>query len=549
MEQIPKEYETKRLDHLGIVAGICKQIDLVNIIDESLPTPSNRKVSCGQATLAMVLNAMGLTGRALYLMPEYMHNKPVDLLIGEGLEASDFNDDALGRGLDELFQAGITGLFADIAAAAVKVFNIEHQYVHLDTSSLSLQGQYESEVAKEAVEKRGAVQITHGYSKDKRPDLKQVVVTLITSQESALPLWLEVLDGNSSDTKSFVSTVHSYCKQLEDEKEPWFIMDSASYSQENLTQWGETHWLTRVPETSAVAKRIVRCVSTDEMEVMGDGYRIFPLCSIYGGVKQRWLLVYSQQAYERGSKQLDKQVQRAYESAEKAVRQLSRVRYSCEADARSALAQQSASLKWHCISDDVVPIPKYAHPGRPAKGVVPTIVGWRVVGELVEKQAEIAQARQWKGRFILATNELESDTLSDSAMLSVYKTQASSVERGFRFLKDPMFFADSLFLKSPARIMAMIMVMGLALLVYALAERELRCQLQLQNETLPHQTGKPTQSITMRRVAQIFEGVDLLITRSGATIVSRQILNLSPVRVKIIRLFGLDVQRCYFLPP
>ena len=48
-----------------------------------------------------------------------------------------------------------------------------------------------------------AVEIRHGYSKEHRPDLKQVVVTLITSQASALPLWLEVLDGNSSDKESF----------------------------------------------------------------------------------------------------------------------------------------------------------------------------------------------------------------------------------------------------------------------------------------------------------------------------------------------------------
>jgi hypothetical protein len=62
-----------------------------------LPKPSGRKVSCGQATLAMVLNGLGFTGRALYLMPEYMENKPVDLLIDEDLVASDFNDDTLGK--------------------------------------------------------------------------------------------------------------------------------------------------------------------------------------------------------------------------------------------------------------------------------------------------------------------------------------------------------------------------------------------------------------------------------------------------------------------
>lgn len=549
METIPNEYKTQRLDHLGIVAGICKQINLVNIIDESLPTPSNRKVSCGQATVAMVLNALGLTGRALYLMPEYMHNKPVDLLLGDGLVAADFNDDTLGRALDELFQAGVTELFARVATSAVEVFKIEHEYVHLDTSSMSLQGQYESEVAKEAVEQRGAVQITHGYSKDKRPDLKQVVVTLITSQSSALPLWLEVLDGNSNDTNSFVSTVENYCKQMTGDNVPWFIMDSASYSQKNLSQWDEIRWLTRVPETSTAAKDILCCVPTHEMEAMENGYRVFPVGSIYGGVKQRWLLVYSQQAYEREGKRLDKQVQRAHEAAEKTVHQLSHVQFSCQTDAQNALNQGQGLLKWHRIAGEVVPIEKYARPGRPAKGAVPTIVGWRIQGELVEKKAEIAEARQWKGRFILATNELDDDALPDLEMLSAYKTQTASVERGFRFLKDPMFFADSLFLKNPARIMAMIMVMGLALLIYALAERELRRQLQLQNETIPHQTGKPTQAITMRRVAQIFEGVDLLVIHSGKAIVARKILNLSPIRLKIIRLFGSEVQSCYLLPP
>ncbi|VAW33407.1 hypothetical protein MNBD_CHLOROFLEXI01-593 [hydrothermal vent metagenome] len=68
-------------------------------------------------------------------------------------------------------------------------------------------------------------------------------------------------------------------------------------------------------------------------------------------------------------------------------------------------------MKWHRVNGKIVPIKKYASPGRPAKGAVPAIVGWCVQGELVEKQAEIVQARQWKGRFILATNELDAEAL------------------------------------------------------------------------------------------------------------------------------------------
>ena len=58
-------YETQRIDHLGIVAGICQEISLVEAVD-ALVKASERKVSCGQGTQAMILNALGFVGRALW---------------------------------------------------------------------------------------------------------------------------------------------------------------------------------------------------------------------------------------------------------------------------------------------------------------------------------------------------------------------------------------------------------------------------------------------------------------------------------------------------
>lgn len=547
MESKAYEYEIKRIDHLGIVAGICRQINLVQIIDESLPTPGNRKVSCGQATQAMVLNALGLSGRALYLMPEYMQNKPVDLLIGEGLVAEDFNDDTLGRALDELQQAGVTELFARVAASAVEVFQVETTYAHLDSTTFSLHGAYESEDAQRAVKAMGAVEIRQGYSKAQRPDLKQIVVTLITSQASALPLWLEVLDGNSSDKESFRQSVQAYTRQLEGETPPWFIMDSAGYSLENLTTWQTIPWVARVPETIGEAKRVIEAVSTACMEDIGNGYRISPLGNTYAAIRQRWLLIYSQQAYVRESKGLDKQVAQAGEKAEKEWLALQRTTFPCESDAQAALTRLAEHLAWHTPLAQIIPVKKYAKVGRPSKDAVAQIVGWQVTGQLTRKDVVVEDARQWLGRFIVATNILDEALLPDRSLLNCYKDQSSAVERGFRFLKDPMFFADSLFLKSPARIMAMIMVMGLALLIYALAERQIRQQLAACNETIPDQKGKPTQTPTMRRVAQIFEGVDILSVRLNGQIIYRRVLNLSPVREKILRLFAPDVLNCYLV--
>ena len=105
-----QSYETKRIDHLGLAAGICHEIDLIETIDQAVG-PSDRKVSCGAAVQAMVLNGLGFTSRALYLMPQYLDNKPVDLLVAPDLSAEDFNDDTLGRSLDQLFETGVTADF------------------------------------------------------------------------------------------------------------------------------------------------------------------------------------------------------------------------------------------------------------------------------------------------------------------------------------------------------------------------------------------------------------------------------------------------------
>jgi len=142
-------------------------------------------------------------------MPDYLRNKPVDLLIDAGLTADDFNDDTLGRCLDDLYAAGVTEVFYQVAAHALQVYGIRSRFVHLDSSSFHLHGAYDADEPE-----REAISITYGYSRDHRPDLKQVVLQLITQHKSALPVWLEVLSGNSNDKKSFKATIKAYCKQL-----------------------------------------------------------------------------------------------------------------------------------------------------------------------------------------------------------------------------------------------------------------------------------------------------------------------------------------------
>jgi transposase len=532
-------YETQRIDHLGIVAGICQEISLIEKIDAQVKA-SERKVSCGRGTQAMILNALGFVGRALYLMPDYLHNKPVDLLIDPDLTAEDFNDDTLGRCLDDLYEAGVTEVFYQVASHALQVYGIHSRFVHLDSSSFHLHGAYAVDEPE-----REAVSVTYGYSKDHRPDLKQVVLQLITHHKSALPTWLEVLSGNSNDKKTFKDTLKAYYKQLNTQEKPYIVMDSAGYTEDTLKEARDILWVTRVPETLAQAKQLVTDTQAAELAELEPGYSGKEVEREYAGIQQRWLVVFSQAAQSRELKTLEKAQARELEKAQKEWRKLAGQTFNCQADAEKALKQFNEKWKYQRATAQVTPVLQYPKRGRPAADDQKEVVGYTLGGAVAENAPAIDEAKRSLGRFIIATNDLDRERLSSRAMLENYKDQGVSVERGFRFLKDPLFFAHSLFLKKPERIMALLMIMGLSLLIYSLAERKLRQALKEMNATLPDQRRKPTQNPTIRWVFQLFEGLDILLVKQNEQVLLRQLLNLRPAQEQVITLLGPQVQNCY----
>ena len=147
-----------------------------------------------------------------------------------------------------------------------------------------------------------------------------------------------------------------------------------------------------------------------------------------------------------------------------------------------------------------------------------------------------------KGKFVIATNCKELDP--DEALREYKGLQG--VERGFRFIKDPLVFASSVFLKSPKRIVSLVMIMALSLLVYSLAQYKLRKALADLKETLPDQKKKPTVKPTMRWIFQQFEGIHLLLYEDkNATV--QKVLNLNDVHRKVLKLLGSHYEKTYLL--
>ena len=158
----------------------------------------------------------------------------------------------------------------------------------------------------------------------------------------------------------------------------------------------------------------------------------------------------------------------------------------------------------------------------------------------VDAEAIAIQTRQ-AGRFVLATNQLDVEELSNDEMIAKYKEQQAA-ERGFAFLKDPLFFTDSVFLKTPERVEALAMVMGLCLLVYTLAQRQLRQQLQSTKSGVKNQLGKLPDRPTLRWIFQCFHSVHLVIVNQV-----EQICNLTSEQLEILRFFPEACQSYYLL--
>jgi transposase len=180
-------YLNERLDHLGIVAGVCHEIGLATWLDAQEPT-NRQQVRVGTATVAIILNGLGFRNRQLYLVPQFFANKPVEHLLGAGINAEMLNDDCLGRTLDWLYTHDLTKLFAGIATRARQIFGIKAEQVHVDTTSFSVSGEYRQD---EKTEAETVIAITYGYSRDHREDLKQWMLALATTHDGDVPLFLQ----------------------------------------------------------------------------------------------------------------------------------------------------------------------------------------------------------------------------------------------------------------------------------------------------------------------------------------------------------------------
>ena len=346
MQALSPALEVYPVHPLPILKAYADQLGLVSLINHYVPTEMG--VDAGTVVLAMVLDT--LSGRSpLYRLEEFFAQQDTELLLGKAVPPQALNDDTAGRVLDRLYDFGTMRLFTACAVRAATRFGLERRYVHFDTTSRSVWGDSHFAETQDL-----PLQVTYGYSKDKRPDLKQCVLSTLCV-DRAVPIWGKPEDGNASD-KSLNTTLLAEMAQLlachgVAPGAYIYIADAALVTADNLAALGDTLFITRLPATYSECGRVIaEAVARNQWEEVGvlaqtpptqhrpgTCYKVAEDVVTLYGKTYRAVVVHSSHHDQRRHKRLEREVQASSTTLAATVRAAAQQEYclSCRCRGRS----------------------------------------------------------------------------------------------------------------------------------------------------------------------------------------------------------------------
>src|SRR5256712_2428825 len=416
----------ERLDHLGVVASVIKDLGLIEMIDARLLVHDQEEITAGEAVAGMILNGLGFSDRPLTLPPQFFANKPLDLLFHEGVRAEMFNRFKLGRTLDEAHGYGCDLLFSELALSVCLQEGIDARFNHLDTTSFSLTGDYVPDSDEHAVA------ITYGYSKDHRPDLKQAVLELMVSQDGGVPLMSKSWDGNASDTQIFQARAQALMATFKGSPTPrYLVADAKLYNEENAAHLKQLGFITRIPGTLKLVSQVIsQALTWDRWCVLDEAARYQPIELCHFGMAQRWLVVWSQASRERAEARVNKACQREAEAIKKQLFHLQAKRFETPGQAQQALSGLANKWRYHQVeSPELIDHKRYATKGRPTADTPIKATQWQIQAQVRLDAERIGDAKQRQACFVLGSN-IAREQLNDAEVIAGYKGQAQA-EGGF----------------------------------------------------------------------------------------------------------------------
>ena len=516
--------EAYQVQHLPIVKAYADKIGLVETINQLVPT--EMAIDPGTIVLGMILDT--LSGRSpLYRLEEFFMHQDTALLLGKAVPPEAFQDDTVGRVLERLYDVGTMKVFTACAVRADHVFGFDKRYVHFDTTSITVYGDYRP--PEEAEEQEVPFRITYGYSKDKRPDLKQFVLSTLCV-DRAVPLWGKPEDGNASDKtvhNTVLSNIATFLATHGVAPGAYIsVADAALVTEDNLAALGDTLFITRLPATyNECGRLITEAVAHNAWAEVGVLAHAKPTphrpgtsykasegeVTLYGRL-YRAVVVHSSAQDKRHQQRLARDLQTSQSPLQTAARTAEQQEYFCRADAEAAAATlRAVPTAYHLVDVTVEERPIYGR-GRPSSHKPRTVKAtrYRLKATIKPDTERIRRREDEAGCFVLLTNVPTAGDLAHSArdILTVYKEQHGT-EQNYGFLKDPV-IVNSLFLKKPERIEALGLILLLALLLWRLMERAMRRHVDTTSTPLPGWDKKTTERPTAFMMVTKFAGVIVL---------------------------------------
>lgn len=559
--ELPADISISEVHHLPIAAAYARRIHLVDTVN--CLVHSEADVDPGTLVLAMTLDALG--GRhPLYRIGASFERKDVELLLGKAVDIDYLSDDNFGRLLDKLYEANTRQVFSHIAMNALRVFEIQSPHVHFDTTSISMYGEYDPP---ENAEGPPPFEITHGFSKDHRPDLKQFLVSMLCVGGN-IPIFGKMEDGNASDKNINNAVLSTISKKLAEvgisPEASIYIADSAVVTEANLELMGDsTLFISRLPASFKEHERVIQkavaahawidygpLAKTPATEKRPAAhYRGYESTVTLYGKTYRAIVVHSSAHDRRRQKRLERRLAKEKAACTKRLEEVAKTSYYCREDAEAAIhALNKESRLYHDIDLVVVDRPKYG-PGRPRADGTRTVkrMLYGLTGTVCERTTAVDKAKEEAGCFVLITNvppegpENSPVPYDGKTILEAYKDQ-QGIEDNFSFLKDPV-IVNSLLLKKPERIEALGLILLIALLLWRLMQLSMRRHVAATGSKLPGWDGKATDRPTSFMMTTKFEGV--LVLRSGA----ERILGRPLTDVQRVYLVALGLPQSVFTQP
>ena len=544
----------KRLDFMPIIGRALRQLGVAKLVNEIVPMDPRSRVSAGECVEAMIV-AILLGKHTLYRIDELLEPYDLELALGWAGSSEHFHDDRLARALDDTFEAGLTKIHGAALMRAVEVHDLELKHMHVDTTSVSVYGDYEGSASPADPEDDGAIpHVTRGHSKNRRGDLKQIVYGLAVSGDGGVAALGRVSSGNRSDPKETRWLMARLAEVLPDPTGTTIVGDSKLFAGDTLqlARKHGFHVATMLPRNvgiwgeAFVAFRaaIARDEPLTQLKVVyptrlgDDGAAVADLeaepekewrgrsCDLVYRWKDegtgkdlefpvRALVVESTTL--RGQKTTIVEARRDKERAslEKIVARLGKREFNCEEDARRAAATaiERHGPVLHRLTGSVVSErrpSKRPGPGRPPAGeprAMETV--WRVILTVEHDRHDVDEAVLRESCFVLLTTRPSTGpgSFSDEELFRTYQEQYL-VETAIRIFKNPLAVAP-LFLKTDDCIAVLGLVYVLALMVYTLLQREVRRLLESRKADFPGNKGW-TQQPTTEVIFRLFDGISTL---------------------------------------